>query len=165
MNGGRQGGATGGGVSAYFPCPAYQQAGDLCTRSVNPGARTGRGVPDVAGNADPNTGYIIQVDFSRPVPYGGTSAVAPLWAALIALINEKLDGKVGFLNPTLYQIGESSAFREITEGDNNTAWRVGGYSAHAGWNACSGWGSPNGQMLLEALLNAQSPAPDSRRAR
>jgi kumamolisin len=130
-------GATGGGFSTAFSAPSYQ--------SFASSGKTGRGVPDVAGNADPNTGYPIIVDGQEEV-IGGTSAVAPLWAGLIALINESLPSAkpVGFANPKLYAIGESG-FRDITSGSN------GHYSAGAGWDACSGLGSPNGAALLKAL--------------
>ncbi len=151
-NNGR-GGATGGGVSQIFPCPIYQKKVNICPHSVNPGAGTGRGVPDVAGLADLTyTGYIIQVGNNPLSISGGTSAATPLWAALVALINQKLGGQVGFLNSFIYQIGKSkSAFYDVTEGNNNTSTQVGGYTAGTGWDACTGWGSPNGQKLLEAL--------------
>ena len=105
----------------------------------------GRGVPDVAGDADPQTGYQVLVD-GQALTVGGTSAVAPLWAGLIALINEQLGKSVGFLNPTLYQqINQAQAFHDIVSGDNN------GYAAGPGWDACTGWGSPDGAKLLQAL--------------
>lgn len=77
---------------------------------------------------------------------GGTSAVAPLWAGLIALMNQKLSHPVGFLNPLIHQplVGKDS-FRDISSGDN------GAYSAKPGWDACTGWGTPNGAKLLQAL--------------
>ena len=133
------GGATGGGVSRYFPTPDYQaDAGVPDQVDTN---QPGRGVPDVAGNADPQTGYQIRVDGQDTV-VGGTSAVAPLYAALIAQINQKLGSKAGFANPKLYAHGQQ---RDITEGDN------GAYSAAAGWDACTGLGSPNGAEVLAAL--------------
>ena len=94
-------GATGGGVSATFPLPTWQ-AGANVPPSVNPGSFVGRGLPDVAGDADPSTGYQVEVDGSNIV-VGGTSAVAPLWAGLIACFNSQLKTPVGYLNPTLYQ--------------------------------------------------------------
>lgn len=135
-------GASGGGVSEKFPLPAYQ-AKAVVPVSVNPSAFKGRGVPDVAGDADPATGYQIHVD-GRDGVFGGTSAVAPLWAALIALINEQEKKPVGFLNPILYS-ATGKPFHDITSGNN------GAYSAKAGWDACTGLGSPNGQALLTLL--------------
>lgn len=136
--------ATGGGVSDFFPVPQYQSAAGI-PPSANPGSHTGRGVPDVAGDADPATGYVVRVDGEEFV-IGGTSAVAPLWAGLIALMNQKLSHPVGFLNPLIYQplVGKDS-FRDISSGDN------GAYSAKPGWDACTGWGTPNGAKLLQAL--------------
>ena len=145
-------GATGGGISATFPLPSYQ-ANAKVPPSDNPGNFVGRGVPDVAGDADPNTGYNVQVDGSN-FAVGGTSAVAPLWAGLIALLNQSLGKSVGYLNPTLYQNGENGSFRDITSGNN------GDYKAGTGWDACSGWGSPNGAVLLKSLsATTASPTP------
>jgi len=136
--------ATGGGVSDTFALPSYQQDAGV-PASANPGGRVGRGVPDVAGNADPATGYLVRIDGGSYI-VGGTSAVAPLWAGLVALMNQRLGRPVGFLNPLLYGgIGESGAFHDITVGNN------GAYTAQAGWDACTGWGSPDGGKLLQAL--------------
>ena len=142
-NDGAGNGASGGGVSDNFPLPAWQ-AGANVPVSVNPAHFQGRGVPDVAGDADPATGYQVEVDGQDAV-FGGTSAVAPLWAALIALINAQLGKPVGFLNATLYEKAASD-LRDITEGNN------GAYQAGPGWDACTGLGSPNGQALLTALM-------------
>src|SRR5205085_618286 len=101
----------------------------------------GRGVPDIAGDADPATGYQIRVD-GRSAVFGGTSAVAPLWAALIALINQQTGKPVGFLNPKLYAGAAAKALKDITSGNN------GAYRSGPGWDACTGLGSPNGQALL-----------------
>ncbi|WLI91156.1 S53 family peptidase [Massilia sp. R2A-15] len=136
--------AGGGGVSDFFPLPAYQAAAGV-PASANPGGRVGRGVPDVAADADPVTGYMVRVDGHEYV-FGGTSAVAPLWAGLIALMNQKLGKPVGFLNPLLYDAAVSKAsFRDITTGN------IGAYEAKPGWDACTGLGSPNGANLLHAL--------------
>src|SRR5208283_2761159 len=89
-------GSGGGGVSGAFPLPAYQQQSNVPV-SLNPQGAHGRGVPDVTGDGDPDSGYNIFVD-GQPEQVGGTSAVAPLWAALIARINQKLKGRVGFMN-------------------------------------------------------------------
>jgi kumamolisin len=151
-------GATGGGISATFPLPSYQANAGV-PPSVNPGNFVGRGVPDVAGDADPNTGYNVTVDGSSFV-VGGTSAVAPLWAGLVALMNQSVGKSLGYLNPTLYQnIGENvGGFHDITSGNN------GDYSAGPGWDACSGWGSPDGANLLQALSGAAAGAARSRAA-
>jgi len=109
-------------------------------------------VPDVSGDADPHTGYNILVDGEQEV-FGGTSAVAPLWAALIAQINQKAGGPVGFLNPILYSLGsKGSAFRDIVSGTN------GFFSAAAGWDPCTGLGSPDGARLVDAITGTTSAA-------
>jgi kumamolisin len=137
-------GATGGGVSDVFALPTWQSDAGV-PPSANSNHRVGRGVPDVAGDADPTTGYDILVD-GQSGAIGGTSAVAPLWAALIALINQSNGKPAGFVNPTLYASGDTSGdFRDITSGNN------GAYSAGPGWDACSGLGSPNGGKLATAL--------------
>ncbi len=146
----RDGWATGGGVSEVFPLPAWQAKANV-PNSANPGGKQGRGVPDVAGDADADTGYIIRVDGAEG-PSGGTSAVAPLWAALIALINQGLGKPVGFVNPLLYQSPNSSrCFNDIVAGDNGAFPSSKKYPAAPGWDACTGWGSPNGAALLAAL--------------
>lgn len=148
-------GATGGGVSAVFALPAWQAAAKV---PAAPGGFIGRGVPDIAGNADPLTGYDVRVDGQNEV-VGGTSAVAPLWAALVARLNQQLGHSLGAVNASLYGVG-SKVFRDITQGNN------GSYAAGRGWDACTGLGSPNGKTLLGALQGAApnpvptpSPAP------
>lgn len=133
-------GATGGGVSEAFPRPSYQSGASV---PLAPNGYAGRGVPDVAADADPVTGYQVLVD-GQSVVLGGTSAVAPLWAALIARINQALGHSVGFVNPLLYA-APAGTFHDITTGDN------GGYAAGVGWDACTGLGSPDGTALLNAL--------------
>jgi len=136
--------ATGGGVSDFFAPPAYQAAAGV-PPSANPGGHRGRGVPDVAGDADPATGYVVRVD-GQDFVIGGTSAVAPLWAGLIALLNQKLGHPVGLLNPMLYgSLVGTGSFRDVVLGNN------GAYAARPGWDACTGWGTPNGAALLAAL--------------
>jgi kumamolisin len=141
-NDGTSGGATGGGVSDVFALPAYQDSANVPV-SVNPSHFAGRGVPDVSGDADPDTGYQVRVDGSDVV-YGGTSAVAPLWSALVALINQSRAQPLGYLNPVLYTIG-TPGLRDITSGNN------GAYKAGKGWDACTGLGSPKGAALLALL--------------
>ncbi|HXM44699.1 MAG TPA: S53 family peptidase [Bryobacteraceae bacterium] len=154
-NDGPNGGATGGGISDSIDLPTWQ-ANAHVPPSVNPGGRIGRGVPDVAGNADPETGYQILADGQSGV-VGGTSAVAPLWAGLIALINQKLGTHVGFLNPLLYsQLATASALNDITVGNNDITGQIGGYSAGPGWDACTGYGSPNGAAIGNSLGGASA---------
>src|ERR1017187_5926298 len=144
-----KGSGGGGGGSAMNPLPAWQLG--IVPPSVNPGHAVGRGVPDVCGDADPATGYQI-VLHGKTIVVGGTSAVAPLWAALLARINQKLGKPVGYFNPLLYsKLGTSGAFNDIVKGNNDTTGHVGGYAAGKGWDCASGWGSPNGAPLLKAL--------------
>ena len=141
-------GATGGGISDHFSLPSYQENAGV-PPSVNPGGRVGRGVPDVAANADPATGYSVRIDGQDAV-VGGTSAVAPLWAGLVARLNQSLGTPVGFLNPIIYGFNSPTAvFRDITSGNN------GAYSAGPGWDACSGLGVAVGTKLLQALSQSQ----------
>jgi kumamolisin len=148
---------TGGGVSAVFPPALPYQRNILMTApqrltSIN-GGPPGRGVPDVAGNADPDTGYNLLVDGQRTV-VGGTSAVAPLWAGLFALINEGLGRNVGFANPFLYDTRMQPALRDIQVGNNDTTGRVGAYQAGPGWDPCSGVGSPsNGAGIMSIIAS------------
>lgn len=144
-------GSTGGGISEFFRVPRWQKGSSL-PKSVNRGARAGRGVPDVAGVADPKTGYEILVDGKLMRGVGGTSAVAPLWAGLIALINQSLGCSVGYLTPLLYGRARlAGVFRDIVSGDNKVGGPRVGYAAGPGWDACTGLGSPDGQKLLVAL--------------
>jgi kumamolisin len=154
------GGATGGGVSNVFPLPSWQDGFGVPLPSVQAG---GRGVPDVSGDADPNTGYNILVDGESGV-FGGTSAVAPLWAGLVARMNQLIGKPVGFLNPLIYsQAVEASGFHDVTQGNN------GAFSAGPGWDPCTGLGSPDGIPLEGALTgtpSARSTASErSRRSR
>jgi kumamolisin len=97
--------------------------------------------------APPETGYLVLVDGQTPL-VGGTSAVAPLWAGLLALVNEQLVDPVGFLNPMLYQqlVDVADVVGDVTSGDN------GGYRPGSGWDAWSGLGTPRGENLLAALI-------------
>lgn len=150
-NDGNNGGATGGGVSDVFGLPTWQTTANV-PPSVND-QHVGRGVPDIAGDADPQSGYQIYVD-GQSMAIGGTSAVAPLWAGLIALLNQKRGQPIGFLNQILYQnypnLLQSQALREITSGNN------GAYNAGSGWNACTGLGTPDGVRLINTLTTSQS---------
>jgi kumamolisin len=119
----------------------------------------GRGVPDVAAVADPTTGYEVLVDGERKV-YGGTSAVAPLWAALVARLAEATGRKLGLLQPTIYRAAGTGAtdagFRDVISGNN------GSFSAKPGWDACTGLGVPDGVALLDLLVTPSSGAARSR---
>jgi kumamolisin len=139
-----QEGATGGGVSNVFPLPSWQANANVPASSASAG---GRGVPDVAGDADPNAGYTIRVDGETRV-IGGTSAVAPLWAGLIAVANQQLGKPVGFVQPALYAAKAATAFSDITQGNN------GAFSAGPGWDACTGLGSPIAEKLIPLLAAA-----------
>jgi kumamolisin len=144
-NDGTGGGATGGGVSVTFPRPTWQATAGV---PVSPAATPGRGVPDVAGNADPATGYQVLVDGQSAV-IGGTSAVAPLLAALTARLAQAAGKHLGLLHSSLYsgvRPGQAVAdVRDITTGSNGV------YHAGPGWDACTGLGVPIGSAVLQAL--------------
>jgi kumamolisin len=135
-------GAGGGGISKAFPVPSWQSA------AASSSVLTGRGVPDVTGNADPVSGYQVVVS-GRRQPIGGTSAVAPLWAGLIARLAQATGRKFGLLQPLFYPGAtpgvEAAGFHDITKGNN------GAYSAGPGWDPASGLGSPDGAALLTRL--------------
>jgi kumamolisin len=138
------GGATGGGVSRQFAQPSYQAQAQV---PVNVDTKaSGRGVPDVCGDADPQTGYVIRVDGAEQT-IGGTSAVAPLWAGLIARLNEHLAAPLGFAQPVLYPLLGTASFHDITSGSN------GAYDAGPGWDACTGLGSPDGTELAASVAS------------
>ena len=138
-------GATGGGVSNVFALPSWQANAKVPAPS---GSSGGRGVPDVCGDADPVTGYQVRVD-GQSLVIGGTSAVAPLWAGLIALNNQQNGKSAGFIQPQIYAAKAASAFNDIVSGNN------GAFSAGPGWDACTGLGSPIGSKLI-ALLGASA---------
>jgi len=137
---------TGGGISDLFAVPAFQSGVSL-PPSVN-GGREGRGVPDIAANAAPASGYKV-VSNGRSGVVGGTSAVAPLWAGLTALLNEKAGVPVGFFLSKLY--AASGETRQVETGDNRPTGSTIGYEAGGQWNACTGLGVPIG-TALEKLL-------------
>lgn len=138
-------GATGGGVSATFALPAWQKGLRVVRRNGGAGGLVRRGVPDVSADADPATGYVVRVAGADTV-VGGTSAVAPLWAALLARINATRGTPVGFVNAKLY--AQPGAFNDVTSGSN------GDYSAAPGWDACTGLGTPVGSKVAAALSQA-----------
>jgi kumamolisin len=169
-------GATGGGISAHFAAVPPWQSEVTVTLPNESVAQPlpGRGVPDVAGNASRFSGYDIVV-YLTPIsqltlPGGqqvsavaGTSAVAPLYAGLLALINANLfpflhtleitsQTSVGFLNPTLYAVSDPGVvFQDIADGGNNNFNNQAGYTSVLGWDPCTGWGSIQGTQLLEVL--------------
>jgi len=146
-------GATGGGVSDLYPLPSWQANAGVPASAAGGAAGSGRGVPDVAGNADPVSGYLVVVD-GQQQPVGGTSAVAPLWAGLIARLAQATGKKFGLLQPLIYAgvapgVAQSG-FNDITSGTN------GAYKAGPGWDPCSGLGSPDGTALLAVLSKPAS---------
>ena len=147
-------GATGGGVSEVFALPSYQQSAGV---PKAPNGFVGRGVPDVAGDADPESGYNVLVDGQQTV-IGGTSAVAPMWAGLLARINQSLGKNVGYLNPLLYTKNVEATLHDISAGSNGT------YSAGPGWDACTGLGTPNGAALLAALSGPTAPTKKKKKS-
>ena len=141
-NDGSAGGATGGGVSGFFALPTWQAHLQVTNAEGASSALAMRGVPDVAGDADPQTGYAVRIDGSDTV-IGGTSAVAPLWAGLIARLNAIKGSPLGFINARLYQ--NPASLNDIVQGNN------GAFAAASGWDACTGLGSPDGAKLAAVL--------------
>lgn len=148
---------SGGGFSSFFPTPSYQQSLPVAAqRELN----HRRGVPDVSGNADPDTGLAIYTGDGWNLG-GGTSASAPLWAAIMAIANQMAGHPLGFINPALYKLAAASTytqdFHDVTDG-NNTAdvngVQVPGYPAVAGWDPITGLGTPNAEKLLPDLIAA-----------
>ncbi len=147
--------ASGGGFSDLFRRPSYQN-------SVA-GIGAFRGVPDVAAEANPNTGFPVvtsNADGGYTISvHGGTSASAPTWAGIIALTDQYAKRHLGFVNPAIYQIARSphyhQAFHDITAGPANTAefprGTITGYRAGPGWDPVTGWGSPNAEVLAPLL--------------
>lgn len=131
-------GAGGGGVSSFFALPPWQEGLQATTGSGAASPLRNRGVPDISGDADPQTGYDVRVDGQDAV-FGGTSAVAPLWAGLIARINAAKGSSVGYIHPQLYK--NPAALLDVTQGNN------GDFAAATGWDACTGLGSPDGQKI------------------
>jgi kumamolisin len=149
--------ASGGGISDRVTRPDWQPSLSALSSLVAPSRLDpnfdGRQLPDVAGVASYT--FTVYVSGSYYNGAGGTSAVAPLWSALIARLNEGLKRRwlprIGYFNPLLYKDGLiQNSFREITRGHNDPFGGK-GYEARPGWNHCTGWGSPDGERLLEAL--------------
>jgi kumamolisin len=148
------GGATGGGVSGFFALPTWQASAGV----PKPVGKTGgRGVPDVSGDADPASGYSVRVD-GKTFVIGGTSAVAPLWAGLIAVANAANKKSAGFINPMIYAAKSKTSFRDIVSGTNFKGKPV-GFTAGKGWDACTGLGSPVAAALIKAVAPAVATKP------
>jgi len=143
-------GGSGGGVSNVFGRPYWQTWAGI-PASVNPVGHIGRGVPDVAGNADPNSGYPLILNSHQTGPIGGTSAVAPLYAGLTALLNATTGEPCGYLNYNLYAFAGPYVYRDITVGNN------GAYHATTGWDACTGFGSIHGTAMGVSLWGVALP--------
>jgi kumamolisin len=153
-NDGANGWGTGGGISDFFPVPGFQVQAPL-PPSVN-GGRHGRGVPDVAGDAASASPYSVTVNGATGGWYG-TSAVAPLWAGLTALLNQSIGTDLGFFLPALYG-ASPQPLREILVGNNKPVASNFGYTAGPGWNACTGLGVPTSalQAFFQQALGAHT---------
>jgi subtilase family serine protease len=148
--------SSGGGLSSFFPTPSYQQA---LPSSVQQLLNHRRGVPDVSADADPDTAMLVY--FNGWDFIGGTSAVAPLWAAIAAIANQMAGRPLGFLNPALYRLAASASyardFHDVTAGNNNANVNgvlVPGYNAVQGWDPVTGLGTPDAENLIPDLIAA-----------
>jgi hypothetical protein len=154
-----------GGISTSYPIPVWQQG---IATAANGGSTTRRNIPDVALTAD-NVDVIADngTDYGADGGIGGTSCASPLWAAFIALVNEQAgtNGPVGFINPAIYLIGTEldylSDFQDITTGNNEWIASPNQFTAVPGYDLCTGWGTPTGSNLVNAL----SRPPDALRIR
>ncbi len=150
---------SGGGVSTTTAIPCWQQSVDM---SNNGGSTTMRNIPDVAMVA--NHVWVIYNN-GKGAGFMGTSIAAPLWAGFIALVNEQavLNGRpgAGFINPAIYTIGNgpnyTSCFHDITIGNNFSSSSPSQFAATTGYDLCTGWGTPNGANLINALAPIQPP--------
>jgi len=158
--------ASGGGMSGFFPRPAYQGAlsmipvpGSWLGAGNGTGFR-GRWVPDVAASADFASGVPLVIG-GVSLPSGGTSAATPLCAALLARLGAATGHPLAGLTSWLYAQKAGAACRDVTTGDNNVcAGTLGFYRAGPGWDACTGLGAPDGALLASALsASLPSPAP------
>jgi subtilase family serine protease len=152
--------ASGGGYSHLFRQPSYQNG--------VAGIGAHRGVPDVAADANPQTGFPVVTSNAGGgytiSGHGGTSASAPLWAGIIALADQYAGRHLGLVNPAIYQIARSphyhQALHDITTGKSNTAefphGTITGYRAGPGWDPVTGWGSPNAAVLVPLLARYAS---------
>jgi kumamolisin len=142
--------AGGGGFSAVFERPPWQDAEQFNSSKwipANKTSGTGRGLPDVSAKANLDPAFCVLA--GTEIPAGGTSASAPIWAAMVAVLNEALNCPVGCINPLLYEGGLDKTLRDITEGN------IGHLQAEVGWDPASGWGSPHGVAMLKALQSGK----------
>jgi hypothetical protein len=147
---------SGGGVSTAYAIPAWQEGINM---GPIQGSSTMRNFPDVAMMAD--TVIFLAANGSTG-PIGGTSASTPLWAGFYALVNQQAASlglpPVGFLNPGLYALGQSAnyenCFHDITTGNTTNATSPTKFFAHTGYDLCTGWGTPKGSNLINALVSA-----------
>ncbi len=155
--------ASGGGVSQYFARPAYQVSA-LNSPDLSGLLNGYRGVPDVAYNANTTTSILIYLSFygQKQAGYydiGGTSEGAPQWAGIVAIANQKAGHPLGFLNDALYKLGRCTCTRDvyhdITHGGNGFGSQL-GYAARPGWDAATGWGTPDAARLVPALIHLLS---------
>jgi len=152
--------ASAGGVSTTWAIPIWQQGIDM---SQNQGSTEWRNIPDVAMEADMI--WLIASNGNQ-YPIGGTSAAAPLWAGFMALANEQAAASglppVGFANPTLYELARgpeyAALFHDVTNGNNTNLSVDSEFFAQPGYDLCTGWGTPNGSNLINALAQNQYPA-------
>lgn len=150
-------GATGGGVSTFWPLPSYQRSGGKSVALKNGGSGSKRNVPDIAADADPYTGYSVYTGGSWAV-YGGTSLSSPLWAGMASVVNADRANaglsRLGFFNPTIYALGSPhNGLHDIRSGNNNyTPTAVIGYRAGVGYDDVTGLGSPDLAVLLPYLM-------------
>jgi hypothetical protein len=155
-NRGKQGSSyvgSSGGISTYYPIPSYQQGVSMV---ANQGSTTMRNVPDVALTAE--NVYLVYSNGNAGT-FGGTSCAAPLWAGFTALVNQQAaaagQAPVGFLNPAIYTIGQganyATAFHDTTTGNNTNRSSHSKFFAVTGYDLCTGWGTPNGTNLINAL--------------
>ena len=144
-----------GGISSYYRIPSWQQNIDM---TANKGSITFRNIPDVAMTADDV--YVIADNGTAYPGTSGTSVAAPLWAGFTALVNQQAAQNgippVGFINPAIYTIGKgpSTSFHDIVTGDNTWSQSPTLFFAVAGYDLCTGWGTPNGIDLITALAGA-----------
>ena len=148
--------ASAGGYSSLFPRPTYQDGVPRIGRM--------RGTPDVAADADSSTAMALTFSGGVLYPAQGTSAAAPLWAAVIALADQEAGQHLGFIDPAIYRIARSAAyhraFHDVVTGDNSVLWPTGvfvGYEAGPGWDPVTGWGSPDAQVLVPLLAHQAHP--------
>jgi subtilase family serine protease len=159
------GGASGGGFSAFFSEPSYQQQ---LPSSVQSQMNNRRGLPDVAASADPAAGLGTYDSIDGWFIAGGTSAATPVWAALTAIADQMAGHSLGSVNPALYSVATSSKyaqdFRDVTSGNNSFSGggvTVQGYNAATGWDPVTGLGAPIADHLLPDLIAASKSASSS----